>query len=109
MTEPRLTKEAIQIAKAVAAARNSKRFRPLVTEAELDASIKSLKAALAVVDTWEEIASLAGETVLDYIIDLGTSYLKGGGFDLLSKAALKGIEPLVDYLQKTSEDIVGAS
>ncbi len=53
MTEPRLTPEAIQIAKAVAAARSKKRFRPLVTEAELDSSLKDLKKAIDVVDTWE--------------------------------------------------------
>ena len=107
MTEPRLTPEAIQIAKAIAAARSRRRFRPLVTEAELDTSLADLKKAIAVVDTWGEIGSIAGETILDYMVSLGTSYLKSGGFDLLTKTALKGIQPLVDYLQDTTEKAVG--
>jgi len=100
MTEPRLTPEAIQIAMAIAAARSQKRFRPLVTEAELETSLADLKKAIAVVDTWEEIASVTGSTILDYMVSLGTSYLKSSGFDSLTKVALKGIEPLTDYLTK---------
>ena len=107
MTEPRLTREAIQIAKAVAAARSQKRFRPLVTPQEMEQSIQDLKAAIAVVDTWEEIASIAGEQVLDYMIALGTSYLRSGGFDALTNMAMKGIQPLVDYLQQKSGEVLG--
>lgn len=108
MTEPQLTPEAVQIAKAIAAARSHKRFRPLVTEDELNDSIKSLKEAIDVVDTWEEIAKVGGERILDYIISLGTSYLKSGGFDLLTKAAMKGVKPLTDYLKdKASEKLGG--
>jgi len=99
MAEPVLTREAIQIAKAIAAARSHQRFRPLVTEAELEKSLTDLKDAIAVVDTWGEIASVGGEKVLDYIVSLGVSYLKSSGFDLLAKFAMKGIEPLVAYLQ----------
>jgi len=104
MTEPLLTREAIQIAKAVAAARSHKRFRPLVTGAELDTALSDLKAAIDVVDTWEEIFKVGGDKILDYLVSLGTSYLKGGGFDLLSKAALKGIEPLMDHLREKASE-----
>jgi len=99
MTEPVLTREAIQIAKAIAAARSHKRFRPLVTDAELDKALADIKAAMAVVDTWEELAKIGGEKVLDYIVSLGVSYLTGGGFGGLREAALLGIEPLMDYLK----------
>ena len=106
MADPQLNREIVQIAKAIAAARSHKRFRPLVTEIELAETIKDLKAAIAVVDTWDEIAKAGGEVILNGIVALGTSYLKSSGFDILTDTALKGIEPLSEYLRQKASEVL---
>jgi hypothetical protein len=106
MTEGKLTPEAVQIAKAIAAARSSRRFRPRVTKVQLKKSTDSMKEALAVIDTWEEIAQFGGEKILDWIVNMGLSYLRSGGLDMLAKVASQGVEPLQEYLKEKVGDIV---
>ncbi len=101
-----MTPEAVQIAKAIAAARSSRKFRPRVTKVQLQKSVSDMKEAIAVIDTWEEIAGFGGRKVLDYIVNVGISYLRSGGLDMLAKVALQGTEPLREYLKEKTGGMV---
>ena len=109
MAEPRLTREAIQIAKAIAAARSHQRFRPTVTVEELDGTLAELQDAIDEIDTWSEIFQFGGEKILKAVVSLGVSYLKGGGFEALANVALQGIEPLMSYLRQKASERYGGS
>lgn len=106
MTKGKLTPEAVQIARAIAAARSSRKFRPRVTKVQLQSAVNEMKAALDVVDTWEEIAQQGGRKVLNWIVNMGLSYLRSGGLDMLAKVAAQGTEPLQEYLKEKAGDII---
>lgn len=97
---PKYKPEDIAIAKAIAAAVGTSRFRPTVHFETRRSSLSQLRYAVEEIDTWSELGENAGPLVIDTIISLGRAYLTGSGLGTLANIASKGLDYLVRYLQE---------